>query len=123
AGDGEFLDLHVPGPQVNFFSLARQLVGRDASHLLCRKRRRYLLEMADKLRRSVADLLLWKAYMLFPSGSFAPSRLRIRGQTEADHGLIPLVGVIVELCQAGEASEHERQNARRHGVEGAEVSD
>ncbi len=106
--------------------LARQLVGRDAVHLLCRVGRRHLLEGSAESSEGRFDLVSvdsrsrrWR-----PAGGQPCGRIIGIGRAPEPHaGFVDLVVRRQESREARRAPDHERKYAGRHRVERAGVPD
>ena len=63
------------------------------------------------------------AHVLQRRGGLALGVVGVGGEAEANHAFVSLLGMDVELRQAREVAEDNRQNSGGRGVEGSEMAD
>jgi len=122
-GDGEFLDLDLNRLQNDFLPLARQLVGGDAIDFLGRERRRDLLDEAEECGGEGLQLFEAGVGGADLAHGFAIGIVSVGGEAEADHAFVVFLGSGVELRQAREVADDEREHAGGERIERAQMAD
>ena len=121
--DDKLFNLNLHRLEHNVLLLARQFVGRNAVNLFRRKRRRGLFEDAAKTACNGFHLFRTQVYRLRSGSRFAFSVVRIGGEAKSHRTFVGFLRCRVKLRQARERAHDQRQNACRHGIEGAQMPD
>jgi len=119
----EFLDFYPDGLEVDRLILAGQFVGGDSGNFFGGEWRRHLLDDALKLGGERPDFSVIYLNVLQGCGGLAIGIVGIGGEAEANYALVGLLGVGVELREAGQVADDDGQDSGGRGVEGSEMTD
>src|ERR1700686_5773211 len=109
--DLEFFDFYLYRLERDFLLLAGEFVGGHSGNFLGGKRRRHLLDDALKLGSQGAYLIAIYVHVLQRRGGLAIGVVGVGGEAEANHAFVSLLRMDVELRQAREGAEDNRQDS------------
>src|SRR5882762_293980 len=119
----EFFDFYLYWLERDFLLLAGQFVGGHSGNFFGGKRRRHLLDRALKLGSQCANFIAVYVYVLRRRGGLSIGVVGVSGDAEANHAFVRFLRMDVELRQAREAAEDNRQDSGGGGVKGSEMTD